>query len=560
MLEELTVQNFVLFEKARIPFKPGLNVLTGETGAGKSILVGAMGLLLGAKGESGFIRSGQDEAHLSAVFSLPPNSEELKTWMEENGLSLEEGTLILRRILRQTNRSSCYLGASPVTRQQMEDLTGYLVDLHGQHEHQSLFIMDVHRKMLDQYLGLEPEIRDFSGEYSKLSQLRQQYEDFCKQAEYREEEIFRLNNLVQDIFKAKLKVGEEEELSSKKKRLDQHEKLFSALTSLGGSLWEGRGSALGQLKQSLGILGGITSLDPLLEDAGKRLDSLFLELEDVTASLHDYTLGLDFSPEVLKTLEDRLSLIYSLEKKYAPTVEKLLELEVQSRGRLSQLESGEETKNELFSSMKNQEKLVLFKAAQLTEKRKIGAKSLTQEILRVLQDLGMAKVRFEILVQPRSGEGSKALVGPSGADSVEFLISPNPGEPLRPLKETASGGELSRVMLALKSVLSEADNIPVLVFDEIDTGIGGEIGMSLGRYLKKISLGKQVICITHLASIASFADHHLQIEKIETEGRTVTSVRSLGTPEREREIARMLSGSVSDASLEHARELISANG
>lgn len=559
MLEELSVRSFVLIDQARIPFKPGLNVLTGETGAGKSILVGALGLLLGAKGENGFIRSGAEEAHLSAVISLPEEAKELKSWMEENGLAAEDGLLILRRVLRQTNRSSCYLGSSPLTRQQLEDLTGHLVDLHGQHEHQSLFSPEAHRRAVDQFLGLESEIRDFSLEYGKLSQIRQSYEDFCAQAERREEELFRLKNLVSDISRASLRPGEEEELTARRKRMNQHEKLYSSLSTMSALLWDGRSAALGQLKQGLLVLDSLAALDPKLAQSSQTLESLYLELEDALSGLHSYHLGLNFSPEELQEVEDRLSQIYALEKKYAPTVEALIRLEAESREKLASLESSEDTKALLAEKVRAQEKLVLQKASELTQKRKQGAQKLSVEIADALKGLGMGKARFDISVSPRSGDGSKAVVGPSGADAVEFLISPNPGEPLKSLREIASGGEISRVMLALKSVLADADNVPILVFDEIDSGIGGEIGRALGRYLKKTARKKQVICITHLASIAAFADHHLRIEKSDDGGRTTTRIEVLETDDKVREIARMLSGNVSDASLQHARELMAGS-
>lgn len=557
MLEELCVQNFILIEKEEIPFKKGLNVLTGETGAGKSILVGALSLLLGAKSEQGYIRTGQEEAVLSAVLS-PPDQEEAKTWMEENGLP-EVDPLILRRHLRQNRRGACYIGALPVNRQQLEDFSGFLVDLHGQHEHQSLFQTEVHRRMLDQYLGLEEEVRAYGKEYLGLLEKRRVFEEFCAQEAHKDEEIFRLRQTIQDLTKAKLQDGEEEDLTARKNRMNQSEKLHGALASLETSLWEGRSSALGLLKTSVTTLQGAAQKDPELEPLAKRLDSLFLEVEDVAASLHAYQRSLDFNPDELAQVEDRLSLIYTLEKKYGPTVKDLLAVMETSTTRLSLLEGGEDTKQALLLAMKDQEKKVYTAAAQISQKRKAGAPRLSGEILTALKDLGMGKSQFLVQISPRTGTENHAVVSPSGLDVVEFLISPNPGEPLKPLKDIASGGEISRVMLALKSVLSEADNIPILVFDEIDTGIGGEIGMALGRYLKKTALKKQVICITHLASIASFADHHLKIEKQEVSGRTVTRVFPVAGEPRVQELARMLSGSVSDASLHHAQELLERN-
>lgn len=559
MIEELSVQNFALIEKAKLEFRSGLNVLTGETGAGKSIIVGALGLLLGSKVESDVIRTGAEETLISGVLDLGPDAERLE-WFRENGLPVEDGPLILRRLVRQNKRGACFIQDQPVTRNQLEDLASYLVDLHGQHEHQSLFVPENHRRHLDRFLGIWEELQEFSLHFSQLNALKKDLESLEADESVRSEEIFRLRQAIEEISEACLVPGEEEELKREKTRLDQFEKLHGAIQSLDQVFFEGRSGALALLRSGAQIATTISRIDGSLEPFAQRLESAVLEVEDLAESFHSYRLSLNFSPEHLEEVNARLALLYGLSKRYGPSVEAMLEHLEQAVKRLQVLENFASVREETVQKMLDQEKKVLGKAALLSEKRLEGALRLQGQILEALGDLGMSKAQFQIAISRRLGESGKPLCGPTGMDSVEFLFSANQGEPLRPLKDIASGGELSRVMLALKSVLSETDNIPILVFDEIDTGIGGEIGNALGRFMKKIARNKQVLCITHLASIASFADHQLKIEKQVEGGRTLTRVTPVLGEDRVKEIARMLSGdSTGDAGLEHARSMLEKN-
>lgn len=560
MIEELTVTNYALIETVRVAFAPGLNVLTGETGAGKSILIGALGLLLGNRAEAEVIRAGAEEAQVSGVFSSEPG-EDAKEWLETNGVTWpDDEPLVLRRTVRPQKRGVCAVGGQPVTRVQLEELTGFLVDLHGQHEHQSLFTADQHRRLLDRYAGLEAELKAFSVEFQSLSQAKKAYEELVASEEGREAELFRLTQVIQDIEKADVREGEEDELKSERARLEQFEKLGGALDLLEQALTEGRSSAVAQLKTARQALGTIAAVDGRWSADETRLENALIEVEDIAETLHRYRLGLSYSPDRLEEVHGRLAELHALDKKYGPGVETVRRALDEAVARKAVLENLSSERERAFVQVEAQEQKLIQSAMQLSERRQAAAKTLEAGVKTALGDLGMKSAVFRIAFQRRLGDSGKPICTPHGLDQIEFLLAANAGEPPKLLRETASGGELSRVMLALKSILSEADKIPILIFDEIDTGIGGEIGLALGKYLKALSKTKQVLCITHLASIASFADHHLRVEKREIGGRTTTGVSVVEGEERVREIARMLSGqALSEASLQHAQELLVRN-
>ena len=555
MLTELNVQNYALIDKLQVPFKPGLNILTGETGAGKSILIGALGLLLGSRAEAEVIRSGAEEALVSGLIDVSPSTE-LAEWLRDNDLSLDDGPLILRRILRPQKRGAIYVGSSPVTRAQLEELTGFLFDLHGQHEHQSLFSTEQQRKLLDRFGQLETELQAFAIDFQELSRRKKEWEEFQSARAARDDEIAKCQHTIQEIRKANPQPDEEETLKVEKARLDQHERLHGALSEVLAAVAEDRAAVLTALRRVMPSFETVAAIDPGWEEGLKRFETVFYELEDLGESLSSYRRGLLFDPNRLEEINDRLAILHGLDKRYGPGLEKVLEAASQAEARLALWDDADSSAEKLANLAAEQERLVIQKAVALSERRQTAAKALEVQVVEALADLGMPKARFQIALTRKLGESGKPLCSIWGLDSVDFLWAANWGEPLKPLRETASGGELSRVMLALKSILSDADQIPILIFDEIDTGIGGEIGQSLGRYLKRLSRRKQVLCVTHLASIAAYADHHLKIEKQVSGERTVTQVQVISGEGRVQEIARMLSGGGSSAGLEHARELI----
>lgn len=557
MLEEIRVKNLALLEDVHVELERGLNVITGETGAGKSLFVTSIALLMGSRNDQGLIRSGQDSAEVSCVLTRRPGNPELERWMEANGFSDEEGRLILRRILREGKRDQIYINGTPASRQQLEELTGFLIDLHGQNEHQSLSRTDVQRQVLDTFGGLTDYVAQFQKEHQALTQLNAEIQERQRLMQRRDEEVQRLTRIIDDIEKANLQVGEEEELKSEKVRLEKFEQVATALQHLKESLWDGRGSALGLLRGAQAQAAVLSAIDPSLKGLEERLESAWIELNDVADTYRHMLATLSFDENRLREVEERLSTIYSLEKKYGHDIPAVLVTLENARRELEMATSAQESLEELRSRAAQMEKILLKKAQELTNRRQQAARQFEAQVAGVLAELHMAGARFEVRVEPRVSEQGTALIGPNGMDRVEFYLAANTGEPLKPLRQTASGGELSRMMLAIKSVLNDTDNMSVLVFDEIDTGIGGEVGLALGRYLQKLGARKQVLCVTHLASIAAHARAQFFISKHEAGGRTVTTVRRLRGEERVREIARLLSGTPASAlSSEHAREML----
>jgi DNA repair protein RecN (Recombination protein N) len=556
VLEELSIQNYALIDRLTVQFEKGMNVLSGETGAGKSILVGSLSLLHGARGDTGSIRTGTEEARVSGTFVVEGNEEAL-AWLEEHGIEPEDGAVIIRRTIKRTGRGSIYIQSSPVTRKDLAELTSYIFDIHGQHEHQSLLSEDNHRRVLDRFGGFEDESRALYTRFTELSSLRKRFDTMESNERQRAREMEILQFAVNEIEEAGLKTGEEEELESERRVLSQHEKLFSGLDELYDSVAENRGGALTQLRAARAAMEQVTGIDEGLADTARRLDDLFFELEDVAEVVRDYRGSVEFSPDRLEQVESRLTLIHRLEKKYGVDIQEVLAYYQEAKAQLEGFETWEEDKERLRAEIREREQQVLRHAHDLSAKRKEAAGRLAARILSSLQQLGMPKTSFEVAVVPRTGESGKPACGPYGLDTVSFQISPNPGEPLKPLSEIASGGEVSRVMLALKRALAENDHIQSMVFDEIDTGIGGEVAVAVGDHLHQLSREKQVLCITHLASIAARADTHITVTKSERNGRTVTDISVVSGEPRVDEIARMLAGDkTGSASRNHAEELL----
>ena len=554
MLEELVVQNYALIDKATVKFGPGLNVLSGETGAGKSILIGALSLLLGVKGDSGSVRTGTEEAVVSGIIQVEGNPGALD-WLSEHGVEPEDGTIIIRRVLKRSGRGSIFVQSVPVTRQDLDSLTSFLFDMHGQHEHQSLLSRDNQRVLLDRYGGTEEEAAAYGSEYQELMARKRRFEklEASEKSQLREMDI--LSFAINEIESAGLKPGEEEDLDREKGIVSQHEKLYTHLDEIHQKASESRTGALSLLRDTRSAMENIAAIDGELTPLSKRLEDAFFEVEDVVEELRRYQLAVQFRPDRLEEIEGRLALIHRLEKKYGDTITEVLKFAEESKEQLDTMENWQEDKEKLLKDISERESRVLEMARRLSARRKAAAEELTRLVGEKLDALGMPKSVFEVEVVQQNDDESGP--GPHGIDRVEFTISPNKGEPLKPLRTIASGGELSRIMLAIKSVMAETDRISSLIFDEIDTGIGGEVARSVGEHLQSLSRGKQVLCITHLASIAVYADNHLKVEKYIEGERTFTGVTAVSSDERVREIARMLAGdSAGEASLTHAEDLL----
>lgn len=556
MLEELTVQNFALVDRLTIRFSEGMNVLSGETGAGKSILVGALGLLRGVKADTDSIRSGADEAVVSGVFGVKDNRP-AREWLGERSIEDDDGAIVIRRTIKAQGRGPIYLQGTPITRADLEQLGSLLFDIHGQHAHQGLLQEDNHRRFLDQFAGLEQDVEAFSRRFSELQDLRRRHEKLLTSERDRLRQADMLRFAVDEIEAAELKPGEEEELEKERTVLSQHEKLYGLIEELYGQLSENQDGALSGLRKGRGLLDQAAGIDEELSGFSARLADAFYEVEDLVESISDYRNSMSFSPERLEEVEERLALIRKLEKKYGSTIADVIEYKEQSEQELADIENYEEDRERLEREIEQGQKRIIAEAKQLSERRKAAASGLEKTIVDSVRKLGMPKTRFQISVERRETEDGQLACGQHGIDTVRFRLQANPGEPMKQLRSIASGGEISRVMLALKSAFAETDHVPTLVFDEIDAGIGGEVAVQVGEYLHTLSRSKQILCITHLATIAVRADNHVRVEKQVRGERTSTTISTVRNEGRVEEIARMLSGDTTgSASRRHAEDML----
>ena len=559
MLEELSIRNFAIVDRLSVRFSSGLNVLSGETGAGKSILIGALGFLLGSKADTGIIRSGADECLVTGMIHVGSTADAL-TWLDSRGIEPEDGMVIIRRSLKRTGRGSIYIQNVPSLRQDMIELASLLLEVHGQRDGQALLRRERQRLVLDRYAGIEAEVLAYGTVYHSLLAKRKTMETLTGSAVERAREIEFLRYGVDEIIEAKLVLGEEETLTEEERLLSQYEKMFSALTQARDLLGDADG-AVTRLRKARLQLETASAIDGRLSEFGKRIDDAYYEIEDVCEALRSHADQLSFDPGRLEIIESRLAELQKLKRKYGPALADVIRYRGESEARLASLENWEEDRESLSREIKELENEVNTRAEAISRARAKAGEGLASSVASIMATLGMPAARFAIRLERKPLVDGKVVVGPFGADEPEFHVSANKGEPLRPIVDVASGGELSRVMLAIKTVLAKADGVPAMVFDEIDTGIGGEVALAVGGHLSALSVGRQVLCITHLASIAVRADNHIKVEKLIDGDRTVSKVTTLSGDDRIREIARMLSGDAdSRTSIDHAADLIRKHG
>jgi DNA repair protein RecN (Recombination protein N) len=561
MLEEMVIRNFALIEEVTVRFEPGFNVLSGETGAGKSILIDALSLALGSKGSTESIREGTGEAEVTATLRVTP-SPELTQWIEKYGIEPEDDTLLIRRTLRTNGRGSANVQAVPVTRAALSELADALVDIHGQHEHQSLFKVATHRKLLDRFAGIEDRVRAFTSLFSGLAEFGKQLEQLDREEGQMAREAEFLRFAVDEIESAELKPGEEEELEDRQKLLSRHEELAGDLEKVLNVSSEAREGALSNLRTAKENLVKASLIDSTLNEVMSRFDSAFFELEDIVEEVRQRHDAADYDPAELENIDDRLARISMLEKKYGVvSIKEVIDYASNAGKRLEGFDNRDEERRRLSEKRNEVQARVISEASAISKIRHDISSTLQEKTKSHLKALGMGDAQFVVELEGKRSNEGRSVIGPYGSDTVEFLLSANRGESPKALKAVASGGELSRVMLAVKSVLSESDTVQTMIFDEVDAGIGGEVARSVGEHLHGLSSRKQVFCITHLASIAVFADNHLQVDKSSTGGRTVTRVRNVDGDSRVQEIARMLAGDREDsASLDHAARLLKERG
>lgn len=554
MLAELRIVNFALIEQLSLQFQPGFTVLTGETGAGKSLLIDAIALLVGGRASTDQIRSGEDEAQLEAAFSLSDTHPLLQRLRVHDVIGQNESELILRRVLSRSGRHRVYVNGRLCPLRVLEELGGTLVDIHGQHEQQSLLATAKQLDALDGFGHLDELRGKYERTYQEWKELHRQLETLQRDVidRARHEDMLRFQ--VQEIEQAGLFPDEEEQLRSERQRLVHAHRLRELVHEAHVELQEDEQAVLTRLGRVGRILAELIQIDPAMGDCEQTVTESAIPLKDLAGRLRDYAQQLEADPDRQAVIEDRLDLIQRLKKKYGGSVEAVIATGKRVQGELQLLDNHQERTAELTARLDEEAHRLRTLAQQLSKKRIDAAKRMTTLVEGELSSLKMGQAIFQVLVSiDESAEG----LGPAGRDRVEFLLSSNPGELPRPLGRVASGGELSRIMLALKTVLAEMDQVPVLVFDEIDTGVGGAVAAAMGTRLRQLGSFHQVFCITHLPQVASQAEHHVLVEKGLDSQRTATSVRTLKGIGREEEIARMLSGpTITKKVRETAAELI----
>ena len=554
MLAELRIVNFALIEQLSLQFQSGFTVLTGETGAGKSLLIDAIALLVGGRASTDQIRSGEDEAQLEALFHLPDTHPLLQHLRSQDIIARNESDLILRRVLSRSGRHRVYVNGSLCPLRVLEELGGTLVDIHGQHEQQSLLATAKQLDALDGFGRLYELRRKYEQAYLGWRELRAKLDVLQRDVADRTRRESLLRFQVQEIEQAGLLPDEEEQLRSERQRLVHAHRLRELAHEAHVELQEDEQAVLTRLGRIGRALGELAQTDPTMGDCEQAVAESTIPLKELAGRLRDYAQQLEADPDRQVIVEDRLDLIQRLKKKYGGSVEAVVATGRLAQEELQVLDNHEERTAELTGLLDEEARRLHALAQQLSKKRIDAAKRMTTLVGVELAALKMEQAIFQVTVcSDESAEG----LGPAGRDRAEFLLSSNPGEPPRPLGRVASGGELSRIMLALKTVLAEMDQVPVLVFDEIDTGVGGAVAAAMGTRLRKLGSFHQVFCITHLPQVASQAEHHLLVEKGLESQRTSTSVRALKGMGREEEIARMLSGpTITKKVRETAAELI----
>ncbi len=560
MLVELRLENYAVIDNLVVEFASGLNLLTGETGAGKSILIDALALLMGDKASPDLIRFGADRAVISAVFEIESGSEKvISRILEDNGIDSDEGTLILRREIAAKGRA--FVNNQPATVAVLKQLAPHLASIHAQNESLVSFDGAVRLELLDTFAGIQLEA--VGDTFAKWRQIQSRIQEL----EQGEQERLRLVDLwafqKREIEDARIQAGEDERLETEKRVLANAEKIHSAAMHAFDLLYEGSASTSASLRAAQKHLEELIRYEPKFQEALDSLETARISVEDVGASLRDYAGGIESSPEHLAEVEDRLALLDRLKRKYGPTLEGVVNLCAEVTRKLSEIENKDEILRQLRAELAAAAQEYLQAARVISKRRYESAKKLEKLVEAEINELAM-KSHFRIEISGTDEEGNWTGFG---FDQAEYLISTNPGEPKHPLDQIASGGELSRVMLALKASVEAGNSRKkasvtqrTLIFDEIDTGIGGRAAEAVGKKLKTLSRSNQVLCVTHLPQIATFADHHYLIEKKQTAGRTRTTVRPITGDERTEEIARMLSGAkLTDTSMKHAEQMIKAN-
>lgn len=558
MISELSIRNLAVVEAVDLSFEAGLHVLTGETGAGKSILVDAIALILGARSSVEFVRHGAKKAEISALFEL---SSEHPVWNQIANFGAgtdSDGHLLIKRDISHTGKSTCRVNGQIVTLSMLKQIGSQLMDIHGQHDHQSLLREEEHIVWLDAYAeeslkALKEQYRELYDEYiqveKELHQLSESERDTAQRIDL-------LEFQVQEIAAAELVPGEDEQLQQRRTKLAHMEKLVQHMHEAYHALHSDR-RAMNDISHALSQIETAAQFDPELNDTLELIRSAYFQLEEAGATLGRLADGQEFDQSELNEIEARLHVIEQLKRKYAPSVEAIIQYAEKVKQELHVLKNRESHVHELQSRLDELQSNLKDKARELSRIRRKAAHRLQQEVEQQLQDLHMKHTTFGVHFQQLARDEDARPFFPNGWDRLKFVISTNPGEPPKPLSKVASGGELSRIMLALKSIFHEVDHVGALIFDEIDTGVSGRTAQAIAEKMHRIARGRQVLCVTHLPQVACMADHHFYVSKAIESGNTVTYVHDLSQQERVNELARMLGGvEVTRKTKQHAEEML----
>ena len=551
MLTSLKIENVAIIESAAIEFGCGLNVLTGETGAGKSIVIDSINAILGERTSREIIRTGAQSAKVYAVFE--DVNEKVKAFLDENGIDCEDGVLIINRTLNRDGKNICRLNGAPVTVSMLRELGGELIDIHGQHDSQSLLSPEKHCGFVDGFAENSGLISDYREKYRRLCEIRNSLKKLTTDESSKSQRIDFLTYQIDELEKSDITPGERDELKARKALINNSQKVMESLNTAYMAL-KADGAGIDMISNAETEIANASEYMDSLGEASEKITDIRYELDDIAELVRDAMSEIEYDPSELDDIEERLDLLYRLSKKYGETEEEMLEYLAKAREELESIAFSEEKVSEL----QKQEKTALVEAEaaadRLTESRKTAGEKLSRAICSELEFLDMPNVRFVVKLEDIG-------LTENGRDSVEFLISANVGEEPKPLAKIASGGELSRIMLAIKNVLAETDGVDTMIFDEIDTGVSGRAAQKIAMKLRSASKGRQVICVTHLAQIAAQGDVHLYISKSVSDGKTYTNIKSLIEEERVSEIARIMGGmEITQLQLESAREMLGNAG
>ncbi|MGJ7034902.1 DNA repair protein RecN [Anoxybacillus eryuanensis] len=565
MLAELSIKNFAIIESLSLSFEKGLTVLTGETGAGKSIIIDAIHLLIGGRGSAEFVRYGEAKAEIEGLFLLERDDHPCYSKCAELGIDISDGMIVLRRELTINGKSVCRVNGKLVTIAALREIGSTLVDIHGQHEHQELLDESKHLHLLDEYGGehIRGALEEYGALYATYERVKRQLQKLNENEQQMAHRLDLLTFQLDEIQKADLQIDEDERLMEERRKIVNFQKIYEALQSSYEALY-GEQRGLDWIGLAMNHLDHVSEIDSSVKQAQEVVSNCYYLLEEVAHQLREQLDQLEYDPLRLDEIESRLNEINHLKRKYGQTVRDILEYAAKVEEEIETIQHRDDHIHKLQTELQSITADLLVEAKHISELRMKYAKQLIDDIHQELKDLYMEKTTFDVVFRKRQGtyndpllDGAPVKLQPDGMDEIEFFISTNPGEPLKPLAKVASGGELSRMMLALKSIFSKHQGVTSIIFDEVDTGVSGRVAQAIAEKIYRVARHSQVLCISHLPQVAAMADTHLFIAKETKDGRTKTTVEALNEQEKINEISRMISGvEITDLTKQHAHELL----